>query len=119
MMLGLSRVDRRLFVVGLLMWGVIPGVLALVFLRCVRGFVAMTRELVGLVVVVTGGGAVATSVATLCSLGSSPSVAILFGGCRSISIVAINLMMAFCRHYLCFSGNTMMYSRSLSCTALT
>ena len=66
MTLGLIRVDRRLLVVGLLMLGVIPGVLALVFLRCVRGFVAMTRELVGLVVVVTDGANVATlySVAT-------------------------------------------------------
>ena len=93
MTLGLIRVDRRLLVVGLLMLGVIPGVLALVFLRCVRGFVAMTRELVGLVVVVTGGASVATSVATLCSLGLPPSVATLCGGCRSISIVASDLIM--------------------------
>ena len=94
MTVGLIRVDRRFLVVGLLMSGVVPGVLALVFLRCVRGFTAMTRELVGLVVVVTGGAAVAISVATLCSLGSPPSVTTLCGGCRSISIVASGLMMA-------------------------
>ena len=99
---GLSRVDRQLFVVGLLMWGLIPGVYALVFLRCVRGFVAMTCELVGVVVVVTGGAAVAISVTTLCSLGSPPCVATICGGCRSISIVASDLMMDFFRRWCCF-----------------
>ena len=64
--LGLSRVYRRLFAVVMGMSGVIPGVLAPVTLRCVRGFVAMTYGLVGLVVVVTDGANVATlySVAT-------------------------------------------------------
>ena len=95
MTLGLSRVDRRFFVVRLLMWGVILGVLALVFLRCVRGFAAMMCKLVGLIVVVTGGAAVAISVATLCSLGSPPSLATHCGGCRSISIVTSDLVIHF------------------------
>ena len=79
------------------MGGVIPRVLALVAVWCFRGFAAMALGLVGSLVVVTGGADVATfySVATLCLLGSSPSVATLRGSCRSISIVVSNLMMAF------------------------
>ena len=74
------------------MGGVIPGVLALVALRCFRGFAAMALRLVGLLVVVTGGADAATlcSVTTLCSLGSSPPVATLYGGCRFILNVASN-----------------------------
>ena len=94
---GLSRVERWLFAVVMGIGGVIPRVLALMALRCVRGFDAMTQVLVGLVVVVTVGKNVATLcyVATLYLLGLSLSMATLCGGCRSILIVASNLMMAF------------------------
>ena len=40
---------------GVMMGGAVPGVLLLVFLRCVRGFVFIAAGSVGLVVVVIGG----------------------------------------------------------------
>ena len=40
---------------GVMMGGAVPGVLLLVFLRCVRGFVFIVAGEVGLVVVVIGG----------------------------------------------------------------
>ena len=97
--LGLNHVEHRLFEVVMGMFGLIPGVLARVAQKFARGLVAMPCGLVGLVVVVTGTTDMATHcvVATLCSLASSPSVATICGGCRSISIVASDLMMAFCR----------------------
>jgi hypothetical protein len=57
----------------------------------------MMHGLVELVVVVTGGANVTTlcSMATFFLLGSPPSVTTLCGGCRSISIIAKELMMAF------------------------
>ena len=111
--------ERRFFAVVIGMGGVIPGVLALVALRCVHGFAAMIHGLVGLVVVVTGDAGVATldSVATLYSLGSPHSVDTLCGGCRSILVVASYLMMAFRRRCLRFFGTAMMDSLSSSCTA--
>ena len=50
--LGLSSVECWSFVVVMMMRGVIPGVLALLVLRCGRGFAVMMRKLVGLVVIV-------------------------------------------------------------------
>ena len=40
---------------GFMMGGAVPGVLILVFLRCVSGFVFIVAGAVGLVVVVIGG----------------------------------------------------------------
>ena len=40
---------------GVMMGGSVPGVVFLVFLRCVRGFVFIVINAVGLVVVVIGG----------------------------------------------------------------
>ena len=58
-MLGLSLLDLRLVVgflpYGVIMGGAVPGVLLLVFLICVRGFVFIVSGAVGLVVVVIGG----------------------------------------------------------------
>ena len=81
----------------------------------------MMHGLVGLVMVVTGGADVVTpcSVTTLCLLGSSPSMATLYGGCRSISIIASDLMMAFCRRCRLFFGKAMMNSLKYSCTVST
>ena len=89
--LGLRRIERRLVASGVTIGAVIPGVLALVVRRCVRGFVARTRGLVGLVVVVIGGAAAAT----LYWLGSFPSAVTLCGGCICISIDASDLELFF------------------------
>ena len=58
-MLGLSLLDLRcvvgFFACGVMMGGAVPGVLSLVFLRFVRGFVFIVAGAVGFVVVVIGG----------------------------------------------------------------
>ena len=58
-MLGLILLGLRLVVgflpCGVMMGGAVPGVLFLVFLRCVRGFVFIVVGAVGFVVVVIGG----------------------------------------------------------------
>ena len=58
-MLGLSLLDLicvlGFFLCGVMMGGAVPGVLFLVFLRCVRRFVFVVAGAVGFVVVVIGG----------------------------------------------------------------
>ena len=85
---GFRRVDLRFFRVGVAIGAVVPGVLVSVAQRCICGFVARTRGMVGLVIALTGGAAAFT----FCWLGFSPSVTTFCGGCMSISKVDNDFM---------------------------
>ena len=74
---GFSLLDLLLAGSGATMGGVVPGVLARVFLRCVLGFLLRMRRFVGFVAVGTawGGARASALVYTPSVAGTSPSIA--------------------------------------------